>query len=116
MRLFYRTLRIAVHAMRRNVMRSILTTLGIIIGIAAVIAIMEIGQGSASAIQARIASMGAYVVMVLPGQAASGGVGWGVGSMVTLTPQDAEALAKDCPDAAHVAPMVRVRFKLKGFP
>lgn len=107
MRLFYRTLRTAIHAMRRNVMRSILTTLGIIIGIAAVIAIMEIGQGSSSAIQARIASMGANTLLVLPGQAASGGISWGVGSSMTLTPQDADALAKECPGAAHVAPLVR---------
>jgi len=105
--MFYKTLRTAIHAMRRNVMRSILTTLGIIIGIAAVIAIMEIGQGSSSAIQARIASMGANTLMVFPGQAASGGISWGVGSVMSLTPLDAETIAKDCPDAAYVAPTVR---------
>ena len=109
MRMFYKTLRTAVHAMRRNVMRSILTTLGIIIGIAAVIAIMEIGQGSSSAIQARIASMGANTLMVFPGQAASGGISWGVGSVMSLTPLDAEIIAKECPDAAYVAPTVRGR-------
>lgn len=109
MMILYRTFRTAIHAMRRNVMRAILTTLGIIIGIAAVIAIMEIGQGSSTAIQARIASMGANTLLVLPGQAASGGVSWGVGSVMSLTPEDADTIARECPDAAHVAPLVRSR-------
>jgi ABC-type antimicrobial peptide transport system permease subunit len=109
MRAVYRTFRTALHAMRRNIMRSILTTLGIIIGIAAVIAIMEIGQGSSSAIQTRIASMGANTLLVLPGQASSGGISWGVGSVMSLTPDDAEAVQRECPDAAHVAPLVRSR-------
>ena len=55
MRAAYRTFRTALHALRRNVMRSILTCLGIIIGVAAVITMMEIGQGSAHAIQQTIA-------------------------------------------------------------
>lgn len=105
----YRTFRTSVHAMRRNVMRSILTTLGIIIGIAAVIAIMEIGQGSSAVIQSQIASIGANTLMVFPGAAASGGISFGMGSSMNLTPQDAEAIARDCPDAIHVAPVVRGR-------
>ena len=109
MHMVYRTLRTSIHAMRRNMMRSILTTLGIIIGIAAVIAIMEIGQGSSRAIEARIASMGANTLIILPGQASSGGVSFGVGSVKTLTPQDAEAIANECPDAAHVAVIVQAR-------
>ena len=107
MQMVYRTFRTSLHAMRRNMMRSILTTLGIIIGIAAVIAIMEIGQGSSRAIESRIASMGANTLVILPGQAASGGVSFGVGSIKTLTPQDAEAIASVCPDAAHVAAVVQ---------
>ncbi|HOW18108.1 MAG TPA: ABC transporter permease, partial [Phycisphaerae bacterium] len=62
-----RTFRTALHALRRNVMRSALTTLGIVIGIAAVIAMMEIGTGSSRAIQKSIASMGADNVIVMPG-------------------------------------------------
>jgi ABC-type antimicrobial peptide transport system permease subunit len=105
----YRTLRAAVHALRRNVMRSILTTLGIIIGIAAVIAMMEIGKGSSSAIQHTIASMGANNLLVMPGTAASGGISFGAGSIMTLTPQDADAILQECPAVRAVAPVVRAR-------
>src|SRR4051794_28863907 len=109
MRSFLRSLRTALRALRRNVMRSALTTLGIIIGVGAVIAMEEIGQGSSSAIQKTIQSMGANILLVQPGTASSGGVSFGSGSVITLTPQDAEAILKDCPAAASVAPVVRVR-------
>jgi ABC-type antimicrobial peptide transport system permease subunit len=105
----YRTLRTALHALRRNVMRSILTTLGIIIGVAAVIAMMEIGKGSSSAMQHTIASMGANNVLVMPGTAASGGVSFGAGSVMTLTPQDADAILQECPAVGAAAPVVRAR-------
>ncbi len=109
---FYRTLRAALHAMRRNVMRSVLTTLGIIIGVGAVIAMMEIGNGSSAAIQRTIASMGANNILVMPGQAASGGVSWGGGSTLTLTPQDCEAILRECPAIKAAAPIVRARVQL----
>src|SRR6266478_5504695 len=104
MRQLYRILRMSVHALRRNVMRSVLTTLGIVIGVGAVIAMMEIGKGSSTAIKQTIASMGANNLLVLPGTASSGGVSFGSGSVITLTPQDAEAIAKECPAAYAVAP------------
>ncbi|MGQ9687161.1 MAG: ABC transporter permease [Desulfobaccales bacterium] len=102
-------LRTALLGLRRNVMRAALTALGIIIGVAAVIAMMEIGRGSASAIQATIASMGANNLMILPGTAASGGVTFGAGTIKTLTPQDAEAILKEAPAVRAVAPLVRAR-------
>src|SRR5262245_25785742 len=68
------TLRTALVALRRNIMRSALTALGIIIGIAAVIAMMEIGGGSRRAVQQTIASMGANNILILPGAATSAGV------------------------------------------
>jgi len=102
-----RTLRMAFHALRRNIMRSTLTTLGIVIGIAAVIAMMEVGTGSSKAIQRSIASMGADNVIVLPGAAASGGVSFGRGSAMTLTPEDADAIIRECPGVRAVAPIVR---------
>ncbi|HXP59584.1 MAG TPA: ABC transporter permease, partial [Dongiaceae bacterium] len=104
-----RTLKTAARALRRNVMRAALTTLGIVIGIAAVIAMMEIGNGSSAAIQRTITSMGANVVLVMPGTAASGGVSFGAGSIMTLTPADAEAIVRDCPAVGGVAPVVRAR-------
>ncbi len=103
------TFRTALGALRRNKMRSALTALGIIIGVGAVIAMMEIGQGSKAAIQASIASMGANSLMVQSGAASSGGVSFGAGSVLTLTPQDAEEIARQCPSAEAVAPIVRVR-------
>jgi ABC-type antimicrobial peptide transport system permease subunit len=106
---FYRTLKAAWRGLRRNVLRAALTTLGIVIGVAAVIAMMEIGNGSAVALQRTIASMGANNLVILPGTAASGGVSFGVGSVVSLTPQDAEALAQNSSALGSVAPVVRAR-------
>jgi macrolide transport system ATP-binding/permease protein len=101
--------RTALHGLRRNVMRAALTTLGIVIGVAAVIAMMEIGRGSSSAIQATIASMGANNLLVLPGTASSGGVSFGAGSVMTLTPQDAEAILNESPAIRGAVPVVRAR-------
>jgi macrolide transport system ATP-binding/permease protein len=102
-------LRTALHSLRRNIMRAALTTLGIIIGVSAVIAMMEIGRGSSSAIQRTIASMGANNLMIIPGTASSGGVSFGAGSVMTLSPQDAEALLKEAPAVRATAPVVRAR-------
>ena len=88
-------------------MRSALTALGVIIGVGAVIAMTEIGDGSKAAVQKTIASMGANNVLVLPGAATSGGVSWGTGSRPTLTPDDGEQLARQCSQVADVAPMVQ---------
>jgi ABC-type antimicrobial peptide transport system permease subunit len=104
-----RTIRTALRALGRNPMRAMLTTLGIIIGVGAVIAMMEIGAGSSSAIQKSISSMGANVLLVLPGTAASGGISFGTGSVMTLTPDDCDAILRECPSARSAAPAVRAR-------
>jgi ABC-type antimicrobial peptide transport system permease subunit len=108
-RLWSRTLRTAFRALRRNIMRSALTTLGIIIGVSAVIAMMEIGHGSSTAIQKTIASMGADNLVVQPGTAASGGVSFGAGSVMTLTAEDGDVIRRECPAIRAVAPIVRAR-------
>jgi ABC-type antimicrobial peptide transport system permease subunit len=105
----YRILRTAMKALRRNPMRAMLTTLGIVIGVGAVIAMMEIGAGSSSAIQKSISSMGANVLLILPGTAASGGVTFGAGSVTTLTPGDLEGILRECPAVRNAAPIVRAR-------
>jgi ABC-type antimicrobial peptide transport system permease subunit len=105
----YRTVRTALTALTRNPMRALLTTLGIVIGVGAVIAMVEIGNGSAIAIRKTIATMGANVLLILPGTAASGGVTFGSGSVTTLTPEDAEAILRDCPAVRNAAPAVRAR-------
>ncbi len=104
-----RMLKTALNGLRRNVMRAALTTLGIVIGVAAVIAMMEIGHGSSTAIQKTIASMGANNLMVLPGTASSGGVSFGAGSVMTLTPEDGDAIVAECPSVRSAAPIVRAR-------
>jgi ABC-type antimicrobial peptide transport system permease subunit len=106
MRTAYGTLRTAFHALGRNFMRSVLTCVGIIIGIAAVIAMMEIGQGSAASIQQTIASIGANVILVDPDDAAIGGISSGGGGRVTLTPEDASAIFTECSAVQRVAPSV----------
>jgi ABC-type antimicrobial peptide transport system permease subunit len=109
MRKLYCIVGTAVRALRRNLLRSALTTLGIVIGVAAVIAMTEIGQGSTSVVQKTLASMGANNLVVMPGTASSGGVVFGSGSVVTLTPQDADAIARECPAVNCVATVVRSR-------
>jgi ABC-type antimicrobial peptide transport system permease subunit len=105
----YHTVRTAMKALRRNPMRAMLTTLGIVIGVGAVIAMMEIGAGSSSSIQQAISSMGANVLLVVPGTAASGGVSFGAGSVTTLTSEDCEAILRECPSIRSAASNVRAR-------
>ncbi len=104
-----RTLKTAVRALTRNATRSALTVLGIVIGIAAVIAMMEIGKGSSASIARTIASMGANNLMLFPGTAASGGVSFGAGSSLTMTAEDCEAILRECPSVAAASPIVRMR-------
>jgi ABC-type antimicrobial peptide transport system permease subunit len=104
-----RSLAVALKALTRNKARSALTTLGILIGVAAVIAMMEIGQGSTHALQQTIASMGANILLVQPGAASNGGVSYGTGSVLTLTPDDGTEILRQCPAVIDVAPIVRAR-------
>ena len=105
----YGTFRTAAKALRRNPMRAMLTTLGIVIGIGAVIAMMEIGAGSSAAVQKGIASMGANVLLVMPGTTTSGGVSSGTGGVMTLTAQDCDAILRQCPSLRAATPLVRAR-------
>ena len=83
-------------ALTRNRMRSALTVLGIVIGVAAVIATLAIGQGARSAVQAQIQAMGSNVLMVIPGIVTAGGAHGGMGGVTTLTPDDAVAIKNEC--------------------
>ena len=104
-----RVLRTALIALKRNPMRALLTTLGIVIGVGSVIAMMAIGAGSAAAIRNSISTMGANVLLVLPGTAASGGISFGSGTVMTMTPDDCEALMREAPALRNAAPVVRAR-------
>jgi putative ABC transport system permease protein len=94
-------------ALTRNRMRSALTVLGIVIGVAAVIATLAIGQGARSAVQAQIRAMGSNVIMVIPGTVSAGGAHGAMGGNTTLTPEDAVAIKQECPAVDAVAPTVR---------
>jgi ABC-type lipoprotein export system ATPase subunit/ABC-type antimicrobial peptide transport system permease subunit len=103
------TLRTAFGALRRNKMRSALTALGVIIGVGAVIAMSEIGQGSKIALQKTIASMGANNLLILPGWAITGAVNFGSGTIQSLTPGDMDEIYRQCPAVNCVAPIVWAR-------
>ena len=109
MRSVYKTTRIALHSLRRNIMRSALTCLGIIIGIASVIALMEIGQGSSDTVRRTISSIGANVVQIDPSDVVKAGASSGSGGRVTLTPADAAAIRLECPAVRWTAPSVDCR-------
>lgn len=104
-----RYIKTALTALKRNLTRSILRTLGIMISVSAVISMVEIGQGSSDAIQSTISSMGANNLLILPGTAASGGVSFGAGSTNTLTPEDSDAIFREIKNIKNVAPIVRAR-------
>lgn len=106
------TAKLALGALRRNPMRAMLTTLGIVIGVGAVIAMVEIGNGSSAALKKSIASMGANVLLVRPGTSSTQGVSSGAAAGNSLTPQDAEALLRDCPSVKTLAPIVRARVQV----
>jgi len=90
-------------ALTRNRMRSALTVLGIVIGVAAVIATLAIGQGARAAVQAQIRSLGANTLTVIPGTVTSGGARGGMGGITTMTADDAVAIRQECPAADAVA-------------
>jgi macrolide transport system ATP-binding/permease protein len=97
--------RIALPALRRNVMRTLLTMLGVIIGVAAVIAMMEISRGASSAIRLTVSNMGANTLIVSRGPAKGGSVRYSTRND-TLTPDDAEAMVRDCPSVIGTAPII----------
>ncbi len=102
------SIRLAMRGLSANKMRSALTMLGIIIGVGAVIALLSIGQGAEKAITEQIQGIGSNLIFVVPGSLSQGGASFGMGSLASLTLEDAEAIADpiDCPDVAAVAPQV----------
>jgi putative ABC transport system permease protein len=98
---------IAFDALIRNKMRSLLTMLGIIIGVGAVIAMVAIGQGAQSSVEAQINSLGTNILMIFPGSTNQGGVRSGAGTGTTLTEDDGFAIKEQCPAVAYISPMLR---------
>jgi len=101
------TFRVALRALLRNKMRSFLTVLGIIIGVAAVIAMVAIGEGAKARVEASFASMGSNLLIIMPGSTTSGGAHGGFGSMPTLTWDDLRSLRTEAPAVRYAAVQLR---------
>jgi len=99
-------IRIALRALARNKVRSALTMLGIIIGVASVIAMVSLGQGAQQQVQSQIAGMGTNLLVVMAGSQKSGGFRGGLGTSTTLTPEDVEAVLREAPAVAAATPTV----------
>jgi putative ABC transport system permease protein len=97
----------ALRALRVNVLRSVLTTLGIIIGVAAVIIMVSVGAGAEAQVAELIRSLGSNLVIVLPGTSTAGGVRLGRGTRPTITEDDATAIQREIPSVQLVAASVR---------
>jgi putative ABC transport system permease protein len=106
------TFKVALRALARNKMRSSLTMLGIIIGVAAVIAMVGIGEGASASIQAQIQQLGNNLLFVSAGSSNTGGMRGGMGSTNTLTPEDIEAIERECSAVRAATPMVRANGQL----
>jgi len=100
-------LSVAVQALNRNKMRSILTMLGVFVGVAALIAMVAIGQGANDAVRKQIESLGTNLLVVQPGASTTNGVRAGVGSASTLTVADTQAIRSDDPAVANVSYLIR---------
>jgi putative ABC transport system permease protein len=100
-------LKIAGRALARNMMRSALTMLGMIIGVGAVITMVSIGQGAKAQVEAQIATIGSNMLMIFPGSITQGGVRGGSGTMTTLTEEDAKAIAREISVVRMAAPSLR---------
>jgi putative ABC transport system permease protein len=99
--------KVSLVALRRNPMRTVLTMLGVIIGVGCVVAMVAIGQGASAAIRSQIGSLGTNMLIIFSGSRSSGGVRHGMGSVQTLTVDDAAAIARECPSVAIAEPGVR---------
>src|SRR5688572_12711852 len=101
---FFLTLRIALRALAKNKLRAGLTVLGVVIGIAAVTAMVSVGQSASALVQGQFESLGTTVIVVFPGNQRQGGVRQGL--VPTLTAADSDAMAKECPSLLASTPLV----------
>ena len=102
----FQTIPSALAALRANKGRSILTTLGIIIGVAAVIAIVALGEGASASVSSQLAGLGTNLLTITPGSTRSGGAAGGAGSSVTLTSADADAIVQNVQGLNGASPVV----------
>jgi putative ABC transport system permease protein len=102
----FQTVPSALAALRANKGRSVLTTLGIIIGVAAVIAIVALGEGASASVSNQLAGLGVNLLTITPGSARTGGAASGAGSGITLKASDADAIQQGIPGLTGVSPVV----------
>ena len=107
-------LKVAFRSILKNGMRSLLTMLGIVIGVGAVIVMVAVGAGSQARIEGQIATLGTNLIMVRSGVSAAGGISRGAGSMNTLTLDDVETLAAEATLLRGVSPEVQVPVQVIG--
>nr|MEE4268205.1 ABC transporter permease [Candidatus Krumholzibacteria bacterium] len=107
-------IRIALRSIARTKMRSMLTMLGIIIGVGAVICMVAIGQGAKSRIEQSILDLGVNMVVITPGTSSSGGVSRGAGSLNRLQIADAEKLARESMLLSTVTPVIMTGGRIRG--
>ncbi len=103
----YSAAKVSYRALRANKMRAVLTMLGMIIGVAAVIAMVAIGAGANERISSQIASIGSNLILILPGSTTSGGLRSGFGGTPTLTMADAKAIGRELPAIRYASPTSR---------
>ncbi len=108
------TTRLASRALLRNKLRSFLTALGIIIGVAAVIAMVAIGEGAKSQVEETFAAMGTNLLIVMPGSASSGGARGGFGTQPTLTWDDLKAIQTEVSQVSAAAPTLRMQAQVQS--
>jgi putative ABC transport system permease protein len=100
----WQTTLIALRALRRNKMRSVLTALGIIIGVASVVAMVAVGNGAQANITKQVSALGQNLLSVFAGSRKTGGVNSGLGSASAITLADADAIAREVPDVVAISP------------
>jgi putative ABC transport system permease protein len=103
----FETVRVAVDSLLRNKTRALLTMLGIIIGVAAVVAMMAVGKGAQVAVETQIATLGTNILIIFPNSTFTGGVNSGAGSAQTLTLEDIQAIRDQCPAVQYISPTAR---------
>ncbi len=108
------TARVAARALVRNKTRSFLTTLGVIIGVFAVIAMVAIGDGAKSRVEASFSSIGSNMLIIMPGTSSHGGAFGGFGTLPTLTWDDLKALKEQIPSVRYTAPSMRTAAQVQS--
>ena len=102
----FATIRVALRAIMRNKLRSLLTVLGVVIGVCAVITMVNIGSGAQVAIETAISGLGTNMIIIFPGRMTKGGMRTGFGTVTSLVDSDAQAVSDECPAVQLVTPVV----------